>query len=115
MRAEKTEKELRDSSGLYQGPDTGKGRQPKQIFSNNAASGILINDLVSIMETVKETGIVADTVEDNIFQWNVKMSCFGKESPLDRDCQILQDKFGYDYIELQLDFSMVSSYCRCDL
>jgi len=106
MRAEKTEKELRDSSGLYQGPDTGKGRQPKQIFSNNAASGILINDLVSIMETVKETGIVADTVEDNIFQWNVKMSCFGKESPLDRDCQILQDKFGYDYIELQLDFSM---------
>ena len=53
-------------------------------------------------------GIVADTLDDNIFQWNVKMSNFGRDSPLDRDCQELVQKFGYDYIELQLDFSMVS-------
>ena len=104
---EKTEKE--SSGSLYKGSDSGKVKagQPKQIFSNNAASGILINDLVSIMDTVKETGIVADTVDNNIFQWNVKMSNFGEESPLDGDCQELLQKFGYDYIELQLDFSMV--------
>lgn len=37
------------------------------------------------------------------------MSEFGSESPLDKDCRDLKEKFGYDYIELQLDFSMVSS------
>ena len=93
---------------MYQGPDTGKARQPKQIFSSNAASGVLTNDLVQIMESVKDTGIVADTVKDNIFQWNVKMSQFGKDSPLHKDCLELKEKFGYDFIELQLDFSMVS-------
>ena len=51
---------------------------------------------------------MADTVDDNIFQWNVKMNQFGRDSHLDKDCQELQQKFGYDYIELQLDFSMVS-------
>ena len=118
------------TSSLYgAGTDTAKGRQPKQIFSSVAASGVLTNDLVDIMETVKETGkrevvgcsvvvirtltegIVADTVEDNIFQWNVKMSQFS-QSQLDRDCQELQQKFGYDFIELQLDFSMVSLVLR---
>ena len=57
------------------------------------------------MET---SGIAADTVDDNIFQWNVKMSKFDKDSHLDRDCQEIAQKFGYDFIELQLDFSMVS-------
>ena len=107
MRTEKAEKADSSSGSLYQGPDTGKSGQPKQIFSSNAASGILTNDLVNIMETVKETGILAEPIEDNIFQWNVKMSQFGPESPLDRDCHELKEKFHYDYIELQLDFSMV--------
>ena len=62
------EKADSSSGSLYQGPDTGKVRQPKQIFSTTAASGILTNDLVKIMETAKETGIVADTIGDNIFQ-----------------------------------------------
>ena len=45
------------SSSLFgAGPNTAKGRQPKQIFSYMAASGVLTNDLVDIMATVKETG-----------------------------------------------------------
>ena len=36
------------------------------------------------------------------------MSQFGVESPLDTDCRELKEKFGYDFIELHLDFSMVS-------
>ena len=47
-----------------------------QVFSTDAASGILINDLVSIMESASETGISADTIDDSIFQWNVKLSNF---------------------------------------
>ena len=57
LRAEKSEKLESSSSSLYgAGADTAKGRQPKQIFSSTAASGVLTNDLVDIMQTVKETG-----------------------------------------------------------
>jgi len=82
-----------------------KNRQPKQVFTSAAASGILTNDLVSIMESSKETNILADTVGDNIFQWNVKISEFS-DTALDQDFKHLQEDFDYDYIELQLDFSM---------
>lgn len=89
---------------LYHDP-TMKNRQPKQVFTSAAASGILTNDLVQIMETVNHTGIEADTIEDNIFQWNVRIKNFG-EGKLDADFKELKAKFDYDYIELQLDFSM---------
>eukprot|EP00090_Calanus_glacialis_P046596 TRINITY_DN9229_c0_g1_i1.p1 TRINITY_DN9229_c0_g1~~TRINITY_DN9229_c0_g1_i1.p1 ORF type:complete len:1000 (-),score=433.85 TRINITY_DN9229_c0_g1_i1:164-3163(-) len=89
---------------VYHDPNM-KNRQPKQVFTSAAASGILINDLVSIMESSKETFIVADTVGDNIFQWNVKLSEFS-DTTLDQDFRHLLEDFDYDYIELQLDFSM---------
>jgi len=89
---------------IYHDPST-KNRQPKQVFTSAAASGILINDLVNIMESTKETSIVADTVGDNIFQWNVKLSEFS-DTVLDQDFKHLLEDFDYDYIELQLDFSM---------
>jgi hypothetical protein len=47
-----------------------------QVFTSAAASGILTNDLVSIMESTEVTGIEADTVDDNIFQWNVRVKSF---------------------------------------
>ena len=47
-----------------------------KVFSTDAASGILINDLVKIMVQTSVTGIDADTVDDNIFQWNVKIKNF---------------------------------------
>ena len=74
------------------------------MFTSAAASGILINDLVAIMETKGAQGVVADTVEDNIFQWNVKLSNF--RDALNQDLEKIREQFGYDYIELQLDFSM---------
>jgi len=89
---------------LYHDPNM-KNRQPKQVFTSAAASGILTNDLVSIMEASESLGIRADTVDDNIFQWNVKLSDF-KETILDQDFTALKEMNGYDYIELQLDFSM---------
>lgn len=106
------EDELRDESGKKKirtldstlHPDSNlktSSRQPKQIFTSAGASGILINDLVNIMETVKETHIVADSVDDNIFLWNVKMSNFEIE-PLSGECQRLESDYGYDYIELQM-------------
>jgi len=89
---------------VYHDPNM-TNRQPKQVFTSAAASGILINDLVNIMESSNETFIVADTISDNIFQWNVKLSGFDN-TVLDQDFKQLLEDFNYDYIELQLDFSM---------
>ena len=75
------------------------------MFTSAAASGILINDLVAIMQTRGVQGVVADTVDDNIFQWNVKLSNF-QGTKLNEDLMKVNEEFGYDYIELQLDFSM---------
>ena len=89
---------------LYHDPRI-KNRRPKQVFTSAAASGILTNDLVSIMSSQHVTGINADTIDDNIFQWNVKLKEFDDGS-LNSDFKELESRFGYDYIELQLDFSM---------
>ena len=52
------------------------------------------------------TGVEADTIEDNIFQWNVKIRNFASNNVLEKDFEELKSRFGYDYIELQLDFAM---------
>ena len=96
--------EDRSLQQLFHDPSI-KNRQPKQVFTSAAASGILTNDLVQIMETMEDSGIEADTIEDNIFQWNVKIRNFS-DSNLNKDFSELKAKHGYDYIELQLDFSM---------
>ena len=54
------------------------------------------------MEAAKDTKIVADSVDDNIFQWNVKIANFSKDSLLHQDCVQLLKQFKYDYIELQI-------------
>ncbi len=87
MRAEKTkhaeatgggpEEQDRTLQELYHDPSI-KNTQPKQVFSIDGAFGILVNDLVQIMETLGDTGIEADTVDDNMFQWNVKIRDFAK-------------------------------------
>lgn len=79
---------------------------PQQVFSNSAASGILTNDLVNIMKSAKETGINADPVEDNIYQWFVYLSGFNPEGNLSKDLKKVLEMYGYNYIQLQLDFKM---------
>ena len=54
-------------------------------------------------------GIRADTVDDNIFQWNVKFCNFAG-TPLHDDLKLIEKRFGYHYIELQLDFSKVENF-----
>ena len=88
---------------MYHDPNL-KNFQPKNVFTSAAASGILINDLVAIMQTRGGQGVVADTVDDNIFQWNVQLTNF-QGTKLNEDLLKVKDEFGYDYIELQLDFS----------
>ena len=55
----------------------------------------------------QDTKLEVDTVGDNIYVWNVKMSNFGKESLLDAECAQLLKQFGYNFIELQMGESLV--------
>ncbi|XP_033606327.1 uncharacterized protein LOC111861733 isoform X3 [Cryptotermes secundus] len=79
---------------------------PKQVFSNSAASGILTNDLVAIMESKHKTGINAEPIDDNIYKWAVFLSSFDSQGNLNQDLLQLYQKYGYNYVELQLDFTM---------
>lgn len=79
---------------------------PEQIFSNSAASGILTNDLVAIMESKHKTGISAEPIEDNIYKWAVFLSSFDPQGKLNQDLQHLHHKYGYSCVELQLAFTM---------
>uniref|UniRef100_T1IP19 UBC core domain-containing protein n=1 Tax=Strigamia maritima TaxID=126957 RepID=T1IP19_STRMM len=80
--------------------------QTKQIFSTDASSGILTNDLIAIMENEKDNGISAEPIDDNIYNWCVKLSGFQTKSALDEDLRIINERFGYNFIELQLEFTM---------
>lgn len=86
-------------------PSTAKDH-PEQVFSSSGASGILTNDLVNIMMSAKHSGIAAEPVEDNIYQWHVYLSSFSPGGPLDQDLNQIKEHFGYKYIQLQLDFTM---------
>ncbi|PSN58000.1 hypothetical protein C0J52_08097 [Blattella germanica] len=79
---------------------------PKQVFSNSGASGILTNDLVAIMESKHKTGINAEPIDDNIYKWAVFLSSVESQGKLDQDLQQLNQLYGYNYVELQLDFTM---------
>lgn len=77
-----------------------------QIFSSNAARGILINDLEDIMKNNESSGIWAEPIDDNIYKWSVKVKGFASGSDMARDMQGLKEQFGYDYLELQVDFAI---------
>nr|CAD7196417.1 unnamed protein product [Timema douglasi] len=83
-----------------------KKSNPNQIFSTSAASGILTNDLITLLKSKEDNGIKVKPINDNIYQWSVKFSKFDPESALHCDLQELKKKHGYDYIELQLEFTM---------
>ena len=45
-------------------------------------------------------------IDDNIYNWRVKMFNFDPESRLSRDLTELREKWGYDYIELDVSYKM---------
>nr|XP_006820908.1 PREDICTED: uncharacterized protein LOC102805518 [Saccoglossus kowalevskii] len=67
--SEPMELEVRQASDQEQ-------EQAQQIFSNTAASGVLTNDLVRILESEQELGLTAEPVDDNIYKWSVKLFDF---------------------------------------
>ncbi|CAH1773453.1 unnamed protein product [Owenia fusiformis] len=80
--------------------------QAGQIFTTNAASGILTNDLVKIMEVEESVGFTADPIDDNIYKWSVKLYNFAETCDLGKDLAEVNKLFGYNNIELEMDFAI---------
>ena len=106
MRAAKKQKGKAKSSDPLRKSSSSANKNGKQVFTAAGAEGILTNDLVSIMKASGDTGIDADTIDDNIFRWSVKLRGFDPMSPLSEDLAELKNVYGYGHIELQLDFLM---------
>ncbi|XP_064605655.1 LOW QUALITY PROTEIN: baculoviral IAP repeat-containing protein 6-like [Liolophura sinensis] len=91
--------------GAYRSTSQEK-KQAQQIFTSSAASGILTNDLVRIMEEEQDKGFSAEPVDDNIYMWKVKLFNFEPNSDVDNDLKEIETKYGYNYIELELTFDI---------
>lgn len=87
-----------------------KGLNAKQdvenIFTGSAASGVLTNDLISIMQNAKKLGYTAKPVDDNIYEWEVLLFGFDPKCEIHNNLIAIQEKFGYDHVALRVSFKM---------
>ena len=83
------------------------------IFSGAASSKVLTADLYpNILRSQEELGLKAEAIDDNIYHWRVKLDVDGffaldseRGNLLARDLEV-QEKFGYEYVELEIHFTI---------
>ena len=93
-------------------------QKKSQIFSSKAASNLVTNCLIDLMKNGSKkcgaqsavwhlpqralvcSGIEAEAVNDNAFQWRVRMTGFPSDSQLYKDLMILKSRYDYSYVEL---------------
>ena len=78
----------------------------QNMFSSGASSKILIGDLLSLIKEKDALGYLVSAIDDNIYNWSVKISRFRPDSALAMDMAFLDSKFDYSEVELQLSFAM---------
>lgn len=91
-----------DPKGKAKGPNA----KVEQIFSSTAATGVLTNDLLHIMQFSSELGFSADPIDDNIYHWRVKMFNFDNESTIGKQLEEIEKAYGYSYVELGVELTM---------
>lgn len=84
----------------------GNGEEERQVFSNSAASLILVNDLINIMERGESNGFLVEPIDNDIFRWSVMLKNFNRGSNIFKDLSKIKDIYGYDWIEIELNFPM---------
>lgn len=100
---EEAERKKREALTKHKGGQ--KNADVGQIFSSDAAKQMLVNDLLDVRKHEGETGMSAVPVDDNIYEWVVKFKNFEGESQLARDLHVIQERFGYDFVELHMSFT----------
>lgn len=80
----------------------------KQIFSSDAAFAILTNEYFDIQDRESELGFTVTVVDDNIYNWNVKMYKFnGNGAHIEKALNgPIMRNFGYNYVELSVTFTL---------
>lgn len=76
------------------------------LFSATGSFNILISDLLDLMKSGSDYGFSAVALDDNIYSWRVRFSKWDGESNLAADMASLDDDFGYNFVEIQLTFSV---------
>jgi ubiquitin-protein ligase len=72
----------------------------KNMFDGKASGTILINQYVDLLKHYNKSETVELSLnKDNIYNWIIKLRGFTKD-----DLQLVQTKYGYNYIELELNF-----------
>ena len=56
----------------------------------------------AIFLSLQACGITVDTVDDSLYTWDVRLHDFPHGTQLADDLRVLQNNFGYDYVQLQL-------------
>eukprot|EP00596_Hydrurales_sp_CCMP1899_P003448 CAMPEP_0119034432 /NCGR_PEP_ID=MMETSP1177-20130426/1418_1 /TAXON_ID=2985 /ORGANISM="Ochromonas sp, Strain CCMP1899" /LENGTH=870 /DNA_ID=CAMNT_0006991857 /DNA_START=320 /DNA_END=2929 /DNA_ORIENTATION=- len=77
-----------------------------ELFSSGASSKALTSDLLHIIQKSDELGYTVTPVDDDIYNWTVKLHRVRQDAPLAVDLIMLEDAFEYSYIEFQLNFAM---------
>lgn len=86
-----------------------KMRQTKDFLAQGGsvqATDRLMKEFRSLMkkDTAKD-GYVASLVEDNLYEWEVRVFGFDPKEPIARDLEEYKRRFGLDYLQLHFKFS----------
>jgi hypothetical protein len=64
------------------------------LFSPEASSKVLMSDLLAIMRECKELGYEVTAIDDDIYNWSVKIHRVNADCPLAMDLIMLDDSYG---------------------
>lgn len=74
------------------------------IFTGKIPGEIIMRELLNIRKRYKHAhNITVVAQDDNIYCWNIRFSNFSSQKIID-SMKILKEKFGYDYVELEIQF-----------
>eukprot|EP00727_Mastigamoeba_balamuthi_P009103 m51a1_g4815 hypothetical protein (960) ;mRNA; r:142906-146614 len=89
-----------------EGAERSAKKKITQIFSSSAANGVLTNDLLHIMQESDKLGFSAAPIDDNIYEWDVKMFNFRPGSQVAKDIDAVRHLYGYEHVQLRVSFTM---------
>lgn len=78
-------------------------RMGMSIFSFDLSYQVLSNELINLIKDDLDGKIRAEAVKDDIYTWNIKLGNFN--GTIKEDVINLKSQWGYDYVELEFNFS----------
>jgi hypothetical protein len=77
----------------------------KTIFSEGAATKILISDLIQMMNDSRQLGYDVEAIDGDVYNWRVQLNEFDSSSMISADLRNLDRKYNYNFVELRLSFA----------